>query len=103
MQGGHYLLPWPPFPLDPRGGCVILKSNVARGLPKLRQIREAKGYSLRALAAKVGMSYVALFRLESGVTDPRLGTLRKLAKALKVTVADLIGERKPARRRAGRR
>ena len=49
------------------------------------------------------MSYVALFRLESGVTDPRLGTLRKLAKALNVTVADLIGEGKPARERAGRR
>ncbi len=48
-------------------------------------------------------SYVALFRLESGATDPRLGTLRKLARALNVTVADLIGEGKPARRRAGRR
>lgn len=68
----------------------------------LRRIREAKGYSLRGLADKVGMSYVALFRLESGITDPRLGTLRKVAKALNVTVADLIGEGKPARKRAGR-
>lgn len=66
----------------------------------LRAIREAQGYSLRALADKVGMSYVALFRLESGETDPRLGTLRKLATALNVTVAELIGERKPARKRA---
>ena len=54
------------------------------------------------MADKVGMSYVALFRLESGLTDPRLGTLRRLAKALGVTVADLIGEGKPARRRARR-
>ena len=76
---------------------------MAHGLPRLRQIREAQGYSLRALADKVGMSYVALFRLESGVTDPRLGTLRRLARALNVTVADLIGEGKPARKRAGRR
>lgn len=75
---------------------------MAPELSVLRQIREAKGYSLRGLAAKVGMSYVALFRLESGVTDPRLGTLRKLAKALNVTVAELIGEGKPARKRAGR-
>ncbi len=76
---------------------------MTQGLPKLRQIREAQGYSLRALANKVGMSHVALFRLESGQTDPRLSTLRRLAKALRVTVADLIGEGKPARRRARRR
>ena len=68
----------------------------------LRQIREARGYSLRALADKVGMAYPALFRLETGEADPRLSTLRRLAKALNVAVADLIGERKPARKRAGR-
>ncbi len=60
-----------------------------------------QGYSLRKMADKVGMSYVALFRLENGETDPRLSTLRKLAKALNVTVAELIGE-KPARKRARR-
>lgn len=76
---------------------------MGRGLPMVRRIREARGYSLRGLAEKVGMSHVALFRLESGMTDPRLGTLRRLAGALNVTVAELIGEGKPARRRAGRR
>jgi transcriptional regulator with XRE-family HTH domain len=75
---------------------------MTRGLRTLTRIREAQGYSLRALAAKVGMSYVALYRLECGETDPRLGTLRKLARALNVTVAELIGERKPARRRVRR-
>jgi len=48
------------------------------------------------------MAYPALFRLESGEADPRLSTLRKLAKALKVTVAEIIGEGRPARKRAGR-
>lgn len=75
---------------------------MSRGLPMLTQIREVKGYSLRGLAEKVGMSYVALFRLERGETDPRLGTLRKLAKALNVTVAELIGEGKPATKRRRR-
>jgi transcriptional regulator with XRE-family HTH domain len=75
---------------------------MTQGLPLLTRIRETQGYSLRALAAKVGMSYVALYRLECGETDPRLGTLRKLAKALNVTVAQLIGEGKPARKRARR-
>jgi transcriptional regulator with XRE-family HTH domain len=75
---------------------------MSQGLPVLRQIRERQGYSIRALAGKVGMAYPALFRLESGEADPRLSTLRRLAKALNVTVADLIGEGKPARKRAGR-
>jgi len=48
------------------------------------------------------MSHVTVFRLEIGETDPRLGTLRKLAKVLKVNVAELIEEGKPARKRAGR-
>ena len=72
------------------------------GLPDLYEIRLARGYSLRALAAKVGMSYVALFRAEVGDTDPRLSTLRKLAKALNVTVTELIGEGKPVQKRARR-
>lgn len=75
---------------------------MTRGLPWFTKIRETQGYSLRALAAKVSMSYVALYRLECGETDPRLGTLRKLARALNVTVAELIGEGKPARKRARR-
>ncbi len=73
---------------------------MTQGLLLLKQIREEQGYSIRALAEKVGMAYPALFRLESGEADPRLSTLRKLAKALNVTVADLIGEGKPARKRA---
>jgi len=92
----------PHFPLDTEYYTVILYSNMTQGLPLLTRIRETQGYSLRALAAKVSMSYVALYRLECGEADPRLGTLRKLAKALKVTVAELIGEGKPARRRARR-
>ena len=87
-------------PLDNREARVILLGNMTSGLSDLRRIREAQGYSLRSLADKAGMSYVALFRLETGETDPRLSTLRGLAKALNVTVAELIGEGKPARRRA---
>ena len=74
-----------------------------KGLPMVREIREAQGITQRGLAKRAGITQAALFRLESGETDPRLGTLRKLAKALNVTVADLIGEGRPARKRAGRR
>lgn len=59
---------------------------------QLRQIREGKGVSLRALARLSGVGLATLSRLEAGQFDPRLNTLRKLASALGVTVTELIGE-----------
>ena len=83
--------------------CDILKYIMPIGLPKLREIREAKRMSQRGLAKTAGITQAALFRLETGETDPRLSTLRRLAKALDVNVADLIGEGKPARTKRARR
>jgi predicted transcriptional regulator len=40
---------------------------------------------------------VSLVRLEAGRFDPRLSSLRKLAKALGVSIADLLGESKPGK------
>ena len=62
-------------------------------MTQLRAIREGKGVSLRALKASSGVAVATLARIEAGGYDPRLSTLRKLAKALGVTVAELIGER----------
>lgn len=61
-------------------------------MTRLRAIREGKGVSLRALKASSGVAVATLARIEAGGYDPRLSTLRKLAKALGVTVAELIGE-----------
>jgi transcriptional regulator with XRE-family HTH domain len=58
----------------------------------LRAIREGKGVSLRALKAMSGVAVATLARIEAGGYDPRLSTLRRLATALGVTVAELIGE-----------
>jgi len=60
---------------------------------RLREIREGKGVSLRALKKASGVAVSSLARFEAGAGDPQLSTLRKLAKALNVTVAELIGER----------
>lgn len=46
----------------------------------------------RALAQLSKVTNVTIARIESGVYDPRLSTLRRLAKALQVKVADLIDE-----------
>lgn len=59
----------------------------------LRAIREGKEVSLRTLKKASGVAVSSLARFEAGEGDPQLSTLRKLAKALGVTVAELIGEK----------
>jgi len=66
---------------------------------RLRAIRERKGVSLRALKKASGVAVSSLALFETGKGDPQLSTLRKLAKALNVTVAELIGEQ--GRRKGG--
>jgi len=60
---------------------------------RLREIRERKGVTLRALKTMSGVAVSSLARFEAGQGDPQLSTLRKIAKALNVTVARLIVER----------
>ena len=62
-------------------------------MTRLRAIREGKGVTLRALKKTSGVAVATLARIEAGGYDPRLSTLRRLAKSLRVTVAELIGER----------
>jgi len=66
----------------------------------LKRLREARGLTQQALAdkAKVTDAYIAM--LETGVrTNPTIDTLKRLAKALKVTVGELaqsVGRKGPA-------
>ncbi len=61
------------------------------GLAKrLKQLRAERGLTQAALAKRAGVTLSYVGRLEIGRHDPQLSTLRKLAKALKVTVAELI-------------
>jgi transcriptional regulator with XRE-family HTH domain len=59
---------------------------------KIRAIREHNGMTQKALALKARMSITYLCNVELGKVDPSLSTLRRLAKTLKVKVADLIDE-----------
>lgn len=59
---------------------------------KIRAIREHKGLTQKALALKARMSITYLCNVELGKVDPSLSTLRRVAKALNVRVADLIDE-----------
>ena len=56
----------------------------------LKRYRKARGLTQAALARKVGFSLPYIGRLEIGQHDPPLSTLVKLAKALGVTVGELV-------------
>jgi len=58
---------------------------------RLKRLREERGLTQEQLAKRSGMSHGYLARLEIGMHDPSLSTLAKLARALRVTVAELVG------------
>jgi transcriptional regulator with XRE-family HTH domain len=58
---------------------------------KLKALRKARGLTQTALAKKAKMQQTYVAQLETGVEDnPTLDTLHRLAKALKVTVGELV-------------
>jgi len=57
---------------------------------RLKQLRKQRELTQAALAKKMKFSVGYMARLEQGLHDPPLSTLAKLAKALKVSVAELL-------------
>src|SRR3970282_1532273 len=49
---------------------------------RVKTLRERRGLSLRALAARSGVSINAISRIERGETSPTVASLRRLAAAL---------------------
>lgn len=65
-------------------------SPIKRTAMRIRQLRIEREMSQRELAARSGISRGYLTRLEAAQQDPTLGTLERLAKALKVPVEKLL-------------
>ena len=59
---------------------------------QLQQLRTRRGLTQEQLAVTAGLSRAFLARLELGQHDPSLSTLVRLAKALRVSVTELLGE-----------
>lgn len=59
---------------------------------KIKKIREQRALSLSDLAEVTGLSRVTINRIENGKQRPMPRTIRKLAKALGVTVEELTTE-----------
>ena len=67
-----------------------MKALTKRLVVHLKRLREQRGLTQEQLATRAGVSHGYLARLELGMHDPSLSTLARLAKALKVSVAELV-------------
>ena len=52
--------------------------------------REFRGLTVKTLAQKAGITAAYLSRIEMGKRDGTVGTMRKLAEALRLSIDDLI-------------
>ena len=67
-----------------------MPSATQRVAARVVQLRQARGLSQEALAAKTGLNRVTLARLERAMHPPNLETLERIARALRVSLADLV-------------
>lgn len=61
-------------------------------MSQIKKRRQAAGLTQEELAAKVGVSVIAVKKWEQGERRPRSTRLKKLAKALACEPADLIAD-----------
>lgn len=57
---------------------------------KIREIREKQDITIMGLADKLDIEYNNIIRIEKGRTNPTLGTLCKICKALNVKLIDIV-------------
>jgi transcriptional regulator with XRE-family HTH domain len=57
---------------------------------RIRELREARGYSLRALADRSGLSLNAISRIERGESSPTVSSLQRLATTLSVPISEFF-------------
>ncbi len=57
---------------------------------KLKELREARGLSVRGLAREAGISTETVYSVEHGKRQPSMKTLGKIARALEVDPKDLL-------------
>ncbi len=58
----------------------------------LKQKRIRRALTQEDLAQKAGLTTASVARIERNETEPRMSTLRRLAKALDIDPAELVGE-----------
>jgi len=92
------LKPTPAHPILIEKGKVVPMADDAESKlladagRRIRDSRTGQGLSLEQLARLTGISAPALSLIETGKRDPRLTTLNRIADALRVPLAALIGD-----------
>lgn len=75
--------------MPPRVKTSKTKEGIAFGR-RVRELRNEREWTQEELAERAGMNWLQLGHIERGSSDPKLSTIIKLAKALKVSPADLL-------------
>jgi DNA-binding XRE family transcriptional regulator len=78
-----------------RSALETPRTTIGHHMEELRRIRRMRGLSQLDLAALSGVSQYTITEVETGRREPRPSTLRKLADALEVEVADFFQESEP--------
>ena len=74
--------------------------------PRIRALRQARGFTLRELAERAGVTESFLSQVEREVTSPSIASVQRIAGALDLAIAELFVEEAPhgrVVRRADRR
>jgi DNA-binding XRE family transcriptional regulator len=96
VSGNRYEIPWdrvlheaePSYPyFRARVGRIKTTRDVGAAI---RKLREAKGITQEELAGAAGMMRSNISRIEAAKHRPTLETMERIAKALKVSVANLV-------------
>ena len=68
----------------------MLSFNKERALRKLRKLRRKQKLTLRDLERLSGVDYSSISKIETGAAEPKVNTIVKLAKALNVSLDELL-------------
>jgi transcriptional regulator with XRE-family HTH domain len=75
--------------MPPRTKAARLPEAIRFG-QHLRGIRDEKGWTLEQFAEAAQMNELQIGHIERGASDPKLSTILKLAKALKIRPEELL-------------
>jgi DNA-binding XRE family transcriptional regulator len=97
VSGNRYEVPWDRVLHETEPSYPYFRARVGRTTREvgaiIRKLREVKGMTQEELARAAGMMRNNISRIEAAKHRPTLDTLERIAKALKVSVADLIAPR----------
>src|ERR1700754_1565408 len=89
--GGRVRCRFRETPVASKHMADVIPDVLAEVGPRLRRLRERRGMTLTAVAAKTGISKSTLSRLENGERKPSLELLLPLAEVFHLPLDELVG------------